>query len=123
MKVLPIKLRSPLASLLTPSPISLVSEETRVFCPLFVHIQHTYTLVCTVIYNFYKIYNIELDFFIVMVSYISTLVFFSAKCVWEIYYNDTYPVLPFKCSVTSPFMISPYFIHFHSVGPRGYFHI
>ena len=49
--------------------------------------------------------------------------FFSTKWVWEIYYNDTYPVLPFKCSVASPFMISPYFIYFHSVGPIGYFHI
>ena len=33
--------------------------------------------------------------------------FFSAKCVWEIYCNDTYPVIPFKCPVASPLMISP----------------
>lgn len=57
-----------------------------------------------------------------MVSYVCTLLFFNAKCVWEIYCNDTYPVIPFKGSVASPLMISPQFIYFHSVGPRGYFH-
>ena len=49
-----------------------------------------------------------------MVSYVCTLLFFNAKCVWEIYCNDTYPVIPFKGSVASPLMISPQFIYFHS---------